>query len=146
MIVAGDSQNMVVHLSAVPLDLREAIISGTALVTLPDGLGQQLEPGYTMINLPQDHEYEHIPPYPSPKSDRRNPPKSSYRDDRGKYGTKNLTHVWDVMQHGSGAKGKAKRVTTVIPYHPNQDAHVSFTALFLLLIVQHCIIIITIIS
>ncbi|CAG7733934.1 unnamed protein product, partial [Allacma fusca] len=39
---------MVVDLSAVPPDLREAILAGTALITLPDGAKKRLEPGYTM--------------------------------------------------------------------------------------------------
>lgn len=130
MIVTGDSQNMVVDLSAVPLDLRNAIISGTTMVTLPDGLNSRLEPGYTMITLPQDHEYEHIPPYPPKESIPKNPA----RDDVSKYGTKNMTHVWDVMQHsnlGKGNyKGKGKRITTVLPFHPNQDAHVSTSLIY----------------
>lgn len=118
MIVSGDSQNMVVDLSGVPLDLREAIISGSALVALPDGLNQRLEAGYTMITVPQDHAYEILPsPKPKPK-DSKEPPEG-----RDNYATKNLAQVWDVLQQ----KGKGKRITTVLPFHPNQDSHVRTT-------------------
>jgi len=125
MIVSGDSQNMVVDLSAVPLDLREAIISGTAILALPDELNQRLEPGYTMIAIPQDHEYEILP---SPKNYHPPHPKDPKEGSEGRdnYATKNLAQVWDVMQH----KSKGKRITTVLPFHPNQDSHVSLSSLF----------------
>jgi hypothetical protein len=54
MIVTGDSKNMVVDLSGVPQDLRDAIIAGTALITLPDGLNSSVsrKGGYTIVSIP----------------------------------------------------------------------------------------------
>lgn len=45
--------------------------------------------------------------------------------------SKNKTRVWDMMQQSvqqtliEGENGKKKRITTVLPFHPNQDVYVS---------------------
>ena len=128
MIISGDSQNMVVDLTAVPSELRTAIIAGTTLMQLPATTDfrqhphpHQLEPGYTLITIPPeirgqlgggegvDGDEERL---------------------QGKFSRHNLTQIWNVMQAnlmGGGGDGnrKKKDVTTVLPFHPNHDAHVS---------------------
>lgn len=181
MIVTGDSQNIVVDLSGVPHDLKNAIVSGTALITLPDGLDKMLQPGYTMITIPAsksitssssktpsaaggvgaedgkptpatavggarsinkngnnkdaainitigiDDEKPLVPPGGGSSSSN-----NSSDDECKLFGTKNKAQIWDVLQntmgkqHDAGGGGKnKKKITTVFPFHPNQDAYVS---------------------
>lgn len=158
MIVTGDSQNIVVDLSGVPLDLKNAIVSGTALITLPDGLDTMLQPGYTMITIPatqnQSSSRKHAgasrsshrgrgddvkPLVTSGGGGRSKASAGLSSDDECKlFATKNKAQIWDVLQQnkidaqgegdeetgGRGSKSK-KKITTIFPFHPNQDSHVS---------------------
>jgi hypothetical protein len=178
MIVTGDSQNMVVDLSGVPQDLRDAIISGTALITLPDGLkNSSIKGGYTIVSLPTSSTTTHsksnannsnassttsthqhtstkttgnkrLPSGEENEIKALSTPSTStnlnlnvHQLERGElydqifnnyaYGNKNKTQIWNVMQQSvqqtliEGANGKKKRITTVLPFHPNQDVYVS---------------------
>lgn len=173
MIVTGDSQNIVVDLSGVPLDLKNAIVSGTALITLPDGLDTMLQPGYTMITIPATNTARPMSPKSSSHSQlvveggstlgsspsggnphrktlgkdgvvkiamgqdddkplvTKGSSSGSGSDDECKlFSTKNKTQIWDVIQQTVGkqdtigSKGK-KKITTIFPFHPNQDSYVS---------------------
>jgi len=121
MIVTGDRGNMVVDLSQVPQGLRDAILSGTALITLPEGINDLLQPGYAMIDIPPDEGDDAI------KNAAAFP-----------YGVNNKTQFWDVMQHNGStipekhSKKNSKKLTTVFPFHPNQDTYVSPIHFFLL--------------
>lgn len=159
MIVTGDSQNFVVDLSEVPLDLKNAIVSGTALITLPDGLDTMLQPGYTMITIPATQNQQ--------QSSSKKPSGASRNSHRGKgddvkplvtsgggrskgtglssdddecklFATKNKAQIWDVLQQNKieaqgegdedtgGRESKSKKkITTIFPFHPNQDSYVS---------------------
>lgn len=151
-------------------------ISGTALITLPDGLSggsSSKKGGYTIVSLPTNagpnngssfsskpniklksngHKRlgggsNHSSPSEAEMNEIKVIPSTSanlsvHELERGelydhifnsyKYGTKNKTQIWDVMQQQSvqqtlieGKNGKKKQITTILPFHPNQDVYVS---------------------